>query len=119
MLTTTNSQQHDLIISIKFHNDYARLLNTVAYMLRFIYNCKFKAKRKYGSLDATELDASRLKIIKYIQIIPFHDEIAAAQKGANLNAKDSPSHKQATCNNITIAERHPLKVGTVLMIHFS
>ncbi|XP_037894799.1 uncharacterized protein LOC119640680 [Glossina fuscipes] len=87
ILITTISQQHDLIISIKFHNDYVRLLNTVAYMLRFIYNCKFKAKRKYGSLDATELDSSRLKIIKYIRIISFHAEIAAVQKGANLNAK--------------------------------
>uniref|UniRef100_A0A1B0A9Q4 Uncharacterized protein n=1 Tax=Glossina pallidipes TaxID=7398 RepID=A0A1B0A9Q4_GLOPL len=89
ILTTTILQQHDLIISIKFHNDYIRLLNTVAYMLRFIYNCKFKAKGKYGSLDATELDASRLKTIKYIQSISFHAEIAAVQKGANPNAKDS------------------------------
>ncbi|XP_037893969.1 uncharacterized protein LOC119640200 [Glossina fuscipes] len=92
ILTTTISQQHDLIISIKFHNDYVHLLNTVAYMLRFIYNCEFKAKRKYSSLDATELDASHLKIIKYIQIISFHAEIAAVQKGANLNAK---SHIQS------------------------
>uniref|UniRef100_A0A1B0BVX5 Uncharacterized protein n=1 Tax=Glossina palpalis gambiensis TaxID=67801 RepID=A0A1B0BVX5_9MUSC len=82
-----NNFTTDLIISIKFHNDYVRLLNTVAYMLRFIYNCEFKAKRKYGSLDVSELDASRLKIIKYIEIISFHAAIAAVQKGSNLNDK--------------------------------
>ena len=63
-----------------------KIIRIVAYVLRFVRNCKIKnrhAKKLNGeirALDATEFEASFLKIVEIIQSEEFAEEIAKLEK---------------------------------------
>lgn len=67
------------------YSNFNTLINVVAYMFRFIHNCKNKSQKIISELTINERRQAQLKLIKLCQIQMFNDEIIALQKNKQIN----------------------------------
>ena len=78
MVHNRSSPQHGLhlIIDVNRNNRYNKLLRLLAYVLRFVKNCRSpKTERYQGSLTVRELHTAEMKVIQNCQATAFHEEI--------------------------------------------
>ena len=87
MVHNRSSPQHGLhlIIDVNRNNRYNKLLRLLAYVLRFVKNCRSpKTERYQGSLTVRELHTAEMKVIQNCQATAFHEEIH------NMRSSSSP-----------------------------
>lgn len=70
-------------------NNYLKLIRIIAYVYRFIHNCKnHKSNQcKNGPLTREELDNAELVLVKKVQMEYFPSEFAALKKGNSIPVK--------------------------------
>ncbi|GJQ87162.1 hypothetical protein Trydic_g8746 [Trypoxylus dichotomus] len=70
------------------YSSYAKLKRVIAYILRFVKNCKLpKHQRTYKGLSVDELKNSELVILKNVQIQSFSNDYHNLQRSKPLNNK--------------------------------
>lgn len=87
-VTTITLKQPDTdIIDIERFSNFNKLRRTVAFMLRFIHNCKNSNNKMQGSLTVIELQKADIKLIYLAQSRSFESEINSLKKGKTINIK--------------------------------
>lgn len=74
---------------IKKYSSMSKLINIVAYILRFAFNCRNKARSQTDKLNVEELDQSLTVIVKMVQLYAFSDELNALKGSKPLKASSS------------------------------
>lgn len=85
---TTQTHTDSLSQLIHKHSNYSRLLHTVAYLNRFIFNCKNKHDKITGHLTQEEIQSSLLTILKHCQSKMFAEEYSLLLAGKPLPTKN-------------------------------
>ena len=69
--------QHELhhLIQVSDFGSLSRLVDVVAYLLRFVNNCQNKNPKQTGPLTPTQRDEVTLQLIHNAQQLAYHDEI--------------------------------------------
>jgi hypothetical protein len=82
MTATTNSSD----VTMQFWTEYvhrfssvSRSIRTLAYVQRFIDNCR-NARKNKSFFNTRELEGSKIKIIKQVQLQGFTEEIKALKQ---------------------------------------
>ena len=79
-LTTESSDQ---LINFDRFSKFVRLLRTIAWVLRFLSNCRSRKKQR-GELSAEELAASRIQLFRFAQLEMFSQEMADLEKDKEI-----------------------------------
>lgn len=84
---TTVSNDGSIIYGIHHKNSFRTLQKTLGYVLRFINNSKIHndSRPKHISLSPIELNDSRFKIVKAIQVYDFNKEICELKKNNQVD----------------------------------
>lgn len=103
-ITITNANTNVSILSdiTSFHG----LKKTMAYALRFIWNCKNRNNKRIGVLTMDEIDQAQTVILKSIQFEFFNDEISLLSKDKPL-----PKTNRLVALSPFIDENGLLRVG--------
>ena len=71
-------------ISCERWSKFTKAMRVMAFVLRFIANCRSKAKKMVGHISPTELAMSKETLIRCTQKAYFQDEIKLLQKGSSI-----------------------------------
>ena len=71
-------------ISCERWSKFTKAMRVLAFVLRFIANCRSKAKKMVGHISPTELAMSKETLIRCTQKAYFQDEIKLLQKGSSI-----------------------------------
>ncbi|KAF5302055.1 hypothetical protein FQR65_LT19138 [Abscondita terminalis] len=88
------------------HSNLTRLLRVMAFVMRFIHNCKQPKASLNGPLSVKELHNSELILAKYIQHQHFLKEVKILQQSLEL-----PKNNKYLCLNPFIDDHGILRVG--------
>lgn len=83
VLTSTTPEEWNLL---KRFSSWTKLNIVMAYIQRFIHNCRSKDKHS-GAISAQELKNAKLKIFKLVQINTFSDDIKLLNQGKICSSK--------------------------------
>ncbi|XP_072403248.1 uncharacterized protein [Diabrotica undecimpunctata] len=91
-------------MSNKFSN-FSTFQRTLAYCFRFIHNATISSVTRYGPLSVSELHSSEQKIITFLQLVYFSQEISELKSGKTL------SNKSLLSLNVFLDDKEMLRVG--------
>ena len=104
--TTAQSEPNELV-NLTRYSSYSRALTAVAYVQRFLHNCKVPvSERKFGSPSVEELERAKKILIRQEQIKAFPSEFKDLKRGR-------PVHKQSKLVSLTpfLDEDDIIRVG--------
>ncbi|XP_050298577.1 uncharacterized protein LOC126737642 [Anthonomus grandis grandis] len=100
-----NSEDFWITLFNRFSN-FSRLQRTIAFIHRFVNNCKGNGKKFYGALAVTELKAAEIFIVKQVQHQTFSKEISELK-----SEERKISNKQVLRLNPFIDTSNLIRVG--------
>lgn len=85
---TVNCNVVEEVLPISKYSSIAKLQRVVAYLLRFIKNCRLKKHERAESklLDVNEYRLSKQAIVKHVQCFHFHDDIKCIKNGKTVKS---------------------------------
>ncbi len=104
--TTAQSEPNELV-NLTRYSSYSRALTVMAYVQRFLHNCKVPvSERKFGSPSVEELERAKKILIRQEQIKAFPSEFKDLKRGR-------PVHKQSKLVSLTpfLDEDDIIRVG--------
>ena len=135
VLQSTVVEDNVLTEKLNKFSTFGKLQRVMAYMLRFLFNCRHKEKR-IGSLSVEELNTSLMTCVRLYQLVDFKEDIHSLSKAkmvSNRLRKLNPFlDKQQLLrvggrlinSDLPEAEKHPLllskqsNLSRLLCVHF-
>lgn len=65
---------------LRNYSSFEKLINVVAYLLRFTHNCKHYESRRLGPLTLSELRASLIQCVRLVQQLEFSEDLKKISK---------------------------------------
>lgn len=85
VMSTTAVQENDFDLFERY-SSLNKLVRVTTYCLRFVHNIRYKDTKISSTLSATELDASRKRLVMISQIQSFPKEYISLQHGKQLSS---------------------------------
>ncbi|GBM97523.1 hypothetical protein AVEN_263896-1 [Araneus ventricosus] len=78
---------------LEISNNYSKTVCVLAFIFRFINNCKFPTQRRAGFLRRVELKEAKCFLIKYIQMLEYKEDIKHLKTNSCVNNTMGDIHK--------------------------
>ncbi|KAK3889709.1 hypothetical protein Pcinc_006275 [Petrolisthes cinctipes] len=75
------TEAHSSVFEFSRYSGFCKAVNVVAWVLRFICNCKSKGDKDTGQLTYEELSKAKVKLFQSVQLEAYSQEFEALSKG--------------------------------------